>query len=117
MRIAHLKRHAFEALISVLLTALIAIYCHALYEQKGIRKRVRDSEIKVSANTARIGAFERELEARTEAMKTEVQSIGTQFESQVASLERLITTLIGVLRANGVNISKEEDGKWDTLQL
>lgn len=116
MRIAHLKRHAFEALISVLLTALIGIYGHALYEQKSIRKRVRSSEITVSANTARMGAFERELETRTEAMKTEVQTLCKQFESQVASLERLITTLIVVLRENGVNITKKEDGQWDTLQ-
>lgn len=117
MRLAHhVKRHAFEALISVLLTALIGIYCHALYEQKDIRKRVRSSEIKVSVNTARMQAFERELDARTEVMKTEVQSMGNQFESQVASLERLIGILIGVLRKNGVNITKKEDGQWDTLQ-
>jgi len=116
MRLAHeAKKHGFEALISVLLTALIGIYCHALYEQKGIRKRVRSSEVKVAANTARMSAFERELEARTESMKTEVRSLCNQFDSQVVSLERLIGTLIGVLRQNGVNITKE-DGQWDTPQ-
>lgn len=119
------KRHALQGLTSALLIALVGIYCHALYEQKDIEKRLRANELSCGANDAAISGMRRtlddrtdmlhrELDQRTEAMQTELRSMSTQFQTQIQSLERLITTLAGVLKRNGIYTKEVE--KWDIQQ-
>lgn len=115
-----LKKRAAEALIAALLLLLSGIYVHALRQQNGMNDRLRQTEIDCSANGASISSFlkalddrtetmRRELEQRTGEMQQQLTSATGGFKSEVESLERLINTLIVVLKDNGVAILHDKE--------
>jgi hypothetical protein len=102
-------------ILTMLMTALMTMFVHALTDRGELRRRVnnveregnlREGEVKAlrEALETRTDALQREVAQRTEAMQREIVAVCDRLDQKFVSLERMIDTLIRVLQNNGVGM-------------
>lgn len=98
---AFLLNKSFEILISLLMMALIGIYCHFIYQMKDLEVRLWNVEQKatvIDKNTEAVSketqVAKEELEVRIKNLEDRTDLILDRLEKQVEKLDSLVMTLV-----------------------
>lgn len=111
------QEHIVETVLALLMTALIAMFVHALTDRGELRRRVNDVERECNLNggavvglrdalETRTSTLQRELDQRTSAMQRELVQVCDRMNERILSFEEMIDRLIMALRQNGVTPSR-----------
>lgn len=98
---AFLINKSFEILISLLMIALIGIYCHFIYQMKDLEVRLWNVEQKatvIDKNTEAVSketqVAKEELGARIKNLEARTELILARLEKQVEKLDLIVMTLL-----------------------